>query len=363
VARKRLDVLRLGRVEYDDGLDLMGRFRDGVARGEVPDQLLLLEHPPVVTLGRNAGPDNLLLSAEALEKRGIGFHRTGRGGDVTFHGPGQIVGYPILDLNPDRRDVRRYVRDLEESIIRTLADFDVRAGRVPGLTGVWIGDFKIAAIGVRISRWITSHGFAFNVATDLTHYDVIVPCGIRDRGVTSLERLLGKPVDLEEVRSRLVRRFAEVFDREPVERTVASRSVQVFLWRRGPGGPEVLLLKRVPEDGGFWQPVTGIVEPDEAPAETARREVREETGVDGTPIDLEYVRDFRLARPYAGGAGGHPWINREHAYALEAGDARITLSPDEHEEHVWTSPAAAREMLRWSGNLRALDRLERRLAR
>ncbi len=359
-----LEVLRLGSVEYDDGLDLQERFKEGVKSGEIPDQLLLLEHPPVVTLGRNAGAGNLLLSPEGLAERGIEFHKTGRGGDVTFHGPGQIVGYPIVNLDPDRRDVRRYVRDLEESIIRTLADFDVSAGRVPGLTGVWIGDFKIAAIGVRISRWITSHGFAFNISTDLGFYDVIVPCGISDRGVTTLERLLGEPVDIEHVRDRLVARFAEVFDREPVERTVASRSIQVLVWRRGPEGPEVLLLKRTPDDGGFWQPVTGIVEEGEEALEAAMREVGEETGLTGSPIDLAYVRDFRIGREYVGGAGSHPWINREHAFALEtAGDPAegapvIRLEPSEHEESVWVDPDRARELLRWSGNKRALRRLE-----
>ncbi len=358
---RTLEVLRLGAVEYDDGLDLQDRLRAGVRSGELPDQFVLLEHPPVVTLGRNAGDDNLVLTPEHLAARGIAFHRTGRGGDVTFHGPGQIVGYPILDLDPDRRDVRRYVRDLEEVIIRTLDDFGVGAGRLPGLTGVWIGDFKIAAIGVRISRWITSHGFAFNVGTDLDFFDVIVPCGIPDRGVTSLERVLGRPVERDEVRDRLVGRFCEIFEREPVERTLASHSVQVLLWRRREAGLEVLLLERTPEDGGFWQPVTGIVEAGEEPIDTAHRETLEETGVTGTPVDLGYVRDFRLSRKYVGGAGPHPWVNREHAFAMEAPDESITLSPDEHVAWKWVRPDEARARLRWNGNKRALARLEERL--
>ena len=141
---------------------------------------------------------------------------TGRGGDVTYHGPGQLVGYPILDLNPDRRDVHRYVRDLEETMIRAAREFGVDAGRVKGLTGIWVGGEKLAAIGVRISRWITSHGFAFNVTTNLSHFDLIVPCGIADRGVTSLQRLLGRDVEMAEVEAAMIRGFCDVFGAAPL---------------------------------------------------------------------------------------------------------------------------------------------------
>jgi len=182
--------------------------------GRIPDQLLLLEHDPVFTLGRNARPDNVLLPADALRERGFEVFESGRGGDVTYHGPGQVVGYPILDLSPDRCDVHRYVRDLEEVMIRACADYGIEAGRVAGLTGTWVGPDKIGAIGVRIARWVTSHGFAFNVSTDLSAFDLIVPCGIRGRGVTSLERLLGRPLLLDEVMDRLASRFAEVLERE-----------------------------------------------------------------------------------------------------------------------------------------------------
>ena len=153
----------------------------------------------------------MLFPAEALRERGFDVFETGRGGDVTYHGPGQVVGYPVIDLSPDRRDVHRYVRDLEEVMIRACADYGVEAGRVEGLTGTWVGRDKIGAIGVRIARWVTSHGFAFNVATDLSAFDLIVPCGIRGRGVTSLERLLGRPVPIDEVMDRLTRHFAAVF--------------------------------------------------------------------------------------------------------------------------------------------------------
>jgi lipoyl(octanoyl) transferase len=212
---RELEVRELGLVGYAEGVALQEELRRGVTEGTIPDQLLLLEHPPVVTLGRNATGGNVLASPALLRARGIELHECGRGGDVTFHGPGQLVGYPILDLNPDRRDVRRYVRDLEEVLIRTLGDFGVGAGRIPGLTGVWIGDLKIAAIGVRIARWVTTHGFAFNVANDLDGFRVIVPCGISDRGVTSLSRVLDREVTLDEVKPPLVRRFGEVFGRAP----------------------------------------------------------------------------------------------------------------------------------------------------
>ena len=196
---------------YARGLELQERLVADRQAGRIPDQLLLLEHDPVFTLGRNARTANVLLPAEALRERGFEVFETGRGGDVTYHGPGQVVGYPILDLAPDRRDVHRYVRDLEEVMMRTCADYGLEASRLEGLTGTWLGDEKIGAIGVRIARWVTSHGFAFNVGTDLAAFDLIVPCGIRERGVTSLERRLGHPVALDEVMDRLAAHFAAVF--------------------------------------------------------------------------------------------------------------------------------------------------------
>jgi lipoyl(octanoyl) transferase len=182
--------------------------------GRVPNLLLLLEHPPVITLGvRRGSRDHVTATGDQLASRGVEVHETGRGGDVTYHGPGQVVGYPILDLRPDRCDVHRYVRDLEEVMIRVCADYGVTAGRVAGLSGAWVGSEKIGAVGVRISRWITSHGFAFNVNTRLEDFQLIVPCGISDRGVTSLEKFTGRALSLESVEDRVIHRFAEVFGR------------------------------------------------------------------------------------------------------------------------------------------------------
>jgi lipoyl(octanoyl) transferase len=218
-----LEVRRLGPLSYAAGLELQARLVRERRAGAIPDQLLLVEHPPVITLGVKTRSDrtHVLASDEALAAHGVELFESGRGGDVTFHGPGQLVGYPIVDLKPDRCDVHRYVRDLEEVLIRTAAAFGIEAARVPGLTGVWVGDDKLAAIGVRISRWVTSHGFAFNVSTDLSHFDLIVPCGIRGRGVTSLQRLLGQSVGMSKVADAAVEAFAEVFARVP---TAASPS-------------------------------------------------------------------------------------------------------------------------------------------
>lgn len=217
-----LEVRRLGRISYREGLSHQEALVADRRAGRVGDVLLLVEHPHVITLGvkRERGASHVLATPEALAARGIEVFETGRGGDVTYHGPGQVVGYPIVDLNPDRRDVHRYVRDLEEVMIRTGADFGVVAGRIGGLTGVWVETEKLGAIGVRISRWITSHGFAFNVMTDLTYFDLIVPCGIHDRGVTSLARLLGRPIAIAAVENALARHFCDVFDRQLVEGSI-----------------------------------------------------------------------------------------------------------------------------------------------
>jgi len=204
-----------GRLDYTRALELQQHLVAQRKAGSIPDQLMLVEHPHTITLGRNGTRHNLRVSGELLRAKNVEFHRSDRGGDITYHGPGQIVGYPILDLTEHRRDIGWYVAQLEEVMIRTTADFGLSAKRVEGQHGAWLdtarGEEKLGALGVHLSRWVTSHGFAYNVSTDLSGFDLIVPCGISGKGVTSLERALGRRAMLEEVRDRLVAHFAEVF--------------------------------------------------------------------------------------------------------------------------------------------------------
>jgi lipoyl(octanoyl) transferase len=202
----------LGRTDYATALELQRQLVAERYEGIIPDQLLLLEHPHVITLGRNGHAGNLLASAEVLSRAGVAFHPTDRGGDITYHGPGQLVGYPIVDLREWKRDVGAYVRGVEQAIIDTLADYGISAGRIPKLTGVWVDDRKIAAIGVHISRWVTSHGFALNVSTDLSYFQYIVPCGLT-KPVTSMAAL-GVVAGLHEVGQTLAAHFGRVFDCE-----------------------------------------------------------------------------------------------------------------------------------------------------
>lgn len=211
---RALQVRRLGVVPYAAALELQRRLVDDRKADRIPDTLLLLQHPHVVTIGvKKDGRSHILASPERLSSLGVEVFEAGRGGDVTYHGPGQLVGYPIIDLNPDRRDVHRYVRDLEEVMIRVCADYGLDAGRIKGLSGTWIGDEKIGAIGVRISRWIASHGFAFNVTTEVDFFNLIVPCGIADKGVTSLAARIGSSPAMADVEDRFIARFCEVFER------------------------------------------------------------------------------------------------------------------------------------------------------
>ena len=211
---RSLEICDLGRLDWVRSAKWQERLVAERKAGTIPDQLLFVEHPHVVTIGRNGRRENLLASEEVLARAGIALHETNRGGDVTYHGPGQVVGYPILDLNEWKRDVHLYVRAVEQAIIDTLEEFGIRGERVPGLTGVWVGAAKIAAIGVHLSRWVTSHGFALNVDTGLSYFQYIVPCGLA-KPVTSM-RALGVAAERGDVIGRLSRHFANTFNRESV---------------------------------------------------------------------------------------------------------------------------------------------------
>ena len=208
--RRTLHVERLGRVDYGAALEIQKQTERAVLTGEQPDTLLLLEHPHTLTLGRRSPADGVLASTEVLAARTVQVFETNRGGKTTYHGPGQLVGYPIINLRPDREDVHRYVRDLEEVLIRTMSDFGIAAFRIKGLTGVHTGSGKVAAIGVHIARWVTTHGFALNVNPDLSYFNLIVPC--EGEPVISMKELLGRDVPLADVEDRVIEHFAGVFD-------------------------------------------------------------------------------------------------------------------------------------------------------
>lgn len=365
---RELAVLRLGRVEYEDGLKLMKLFGRARAEGLVPDTLLLLEHPPVLTLGRAAKPENVTTPKAMLDRLGIGVFETDRGGDVTYHGPGQIVGYPIFNLAPDRQDVRRYVRSVEEALIRAVAKFGITAGRISKWPGIWIGEEgapdarKIGQIGVHLSRWLTSHGFALNVRPDLAHFRLIVPCGIREAGVTSMEKELDRCPELSEVEAALEGTFADVFEatvvpsQVPRMRTVSVVALRDSLPGSG-GGPEVLLLKRTEARGGFWQPVTGRIEGIESAAEGAARELAEETGAELPVESLDYRHSFALGEEVP------PRIVEEHAFMARWPAGReVRIDPTEHSEHAWLPLAKAVEQVPFPGLKEALNRAVRRAA-
>ncbi len=355
---RKLAVHRLGRVEYEDGLRLMALAGAAVRAGDPPgtDHLFLLEHPPTVTMGRAADRRHLLASPQYLEQQGFGVHETDRGGDVTYHGPGQLVAYPVVDLS-DRPDVHRYVAALEEAMIRTCADHGVEAGRHRQHRGAWVGRKKIGAVGVHLSRWITSHGLAFNVSPDLLHFQMIVPCGIADPslGVTTLAlelqaRKRGAP-GLAEVEPVLARHLAEELEREPEERPVDLRTVTVVPVR---GDGRVLLLRRTAARGGFWQPVTGRIEPGEVHLEAASRELREETGAEVPVALLRYRHGFAREPEHSGQpAGSFPVLAEETAFAARVADDFEPRLGDEHDAHRWCVLSEAMELLPFAGLRRA----------
>jgi lipoyl(octanoyl) transferase len=355
---RRCEIHRLHTVTYENGMRLQEKLVEMRQREEIDDQLLLLEHPPVITLGRGGDQTNLLATPPELASYGVRFYETTRGGDITYHGPGQIVGYPILHLGENNRDVRKYVSAIEEVLIRTVAEYGIAAARVEGRRGIWVGNDKIAAIGVRIARWVTSHGWALNVNTNLDHFRLITPCGLHGTGVTSIERETGRPVPLEEVREVLAANFAEVFDRELVPRAETIRLVKVLVH----DGQRVLLLHRKPDRGNFWQPITGTIEEGESTLDAACRELREETGHDALPRSLDLTQSFMIESHYLESRHAAPVIASEPAFEVQV-DSRIPirLDPLEHDTWGWFTFAEAHERIRWSDDREAIERLAARL--
>ncbi len=352
---RRCDLRNLHLVTYENGLALQAKLME-MRQGELlDDQLLLLEHPPVITLGRGGDAANLLATPEALAADRVRFFETTRGGDITYHGPGQLVGYPIIHLGEGRRDVRKYVTNVEEVLIRTVAAFGISASRMEGKRGIWVGNDKIAAIGVRIARWVTSHGFALNVNTNLDHFRLITPCGLHGTGVTSMARLRGRQIDMDEVRAVAAEKFAEVFERElvPVEETL--RLVKVLVH----DGDRVLLLHRRPERGGFWQPITGSIEDGELPHATARREIAEETGHRREPEAMKLTQSFLIESDYLAGRYQPPIVASEVCFAAQLDSTLpIRIDPEEHDEWGWFRFDEAYEKIRWTDDREALEQLE-----
>ena len=352
-------VHQLHLVTYENGMKLQEKLVEMRQREEIDDQLLLLEHPPVITLGRGGDGRNLLASQTVLESQRVRFYETTRGGDITYHGPGQIVGYPIVHLGEGNRDIRKYVTRLEEVLIRTVAEYGIAATRIEGKRGIWVGSRKIAAIGVRIARWVTSHGWALNVSTNLDHFRLITPCGIQGMGVTSIEQETGRNVPIAEVRAVLSRKFAEIFDRELIPRAESIRLVKILAHDRD----RVLLLHRRPERGNYWQPVTGSIEDGESPIETARRELTEETGQRAEPRALDLVQSFMIESQFLQARHPVPVIASEIAYAATL-DAAVPIRLDtvEHDACGWFTFAEAYERIRWTDDREALERLEAHVA-
>jgi lipoyl(octanoyl) transferase len=323
---------------------------------EIQDQLLLLEHPPVITIGRGGDRANLLATPEALSAAGVRFFETTRGGDITYHGPGQIVGYPIVHLGEGNRDIRKYVTKLEEVLIRTVADYGIRAVRIDGKRGIWVGRNKIAAIGVRIARWVTSHGWALNVATNLDHFRLITPCGLQGMGVTSIERETGRAIDPVEVRERLVHHFGEVFERAMTPRPATINLVKVVVHD---DGGRVLLLHRKPERGNFWQPITGSIEAGELPHDAATREVFEETGHRAGVERIPLAQSFMIDSQFLAARYGAPVIADELAYIARLDPTLpIALDTTEHDGFGWFKFEQAYDTIQWTDDREALEHVE-----
>lgn len=365
---------RLTTVIYTAGLRMQKALAEYVKDTANPDQLVMLSHNPVFTLGRNATMADIHVSPEFCEQQGVDIQQTDRGGEVTYHGPGQIVVYPICNLAGGRQDVGRLVRGLEEAMIRTAADFGVVANRLKGAPGIWVdtakfrtggGLEKLGAVGLHLRRWITTHGIAFNVEPNLAHFGWITPCGFTDKGVCSLRSLMGDAApDLETAADLLQQHLCECLGLDIQPSREPSQSVNALTWRRGLDGPEVLMMLRVPAHGLWWQSVTGMMEPGESYEETAHRELMEETGLSGklTPLPLQH--SFWVDSSIIHFPDPEPRFNTETCFHMEVPrDSPVQLAPDEHSEFKWCGFKKAHDLMRWEGSKAALRLLQQELKR
>ena len=358
----------LGRVFYAAGERMQRAMAEYVADGSRPDQVLILEHNPVFTLGRHATPADIHVNEAFLARQGVEVYQTDRGGQVTYHGPGQVVVYPICNLKGPRQDLGRFVRGLEEAMIRTALDFGVVADRLKGFPGVWVetprGPEKLGALGIHLKRWIPTHGIAFNVRPNLGHFRWITPCGITDKGVCSLQSLRGEDAPTwEQAAGRLRTHLAEVLGLEDQAARPCSKSISALTWRRSARGPEVLVMLRRPDQGLWWSSVTGMVEDEETPEAAAHRELLEETGLSGQLSPLQLTHAFWVDPSLIGLPAGEPRFNQEACFQMEVpGGANVKLAPEEHTEYRWCTVEEARGLLRWEGAQASLRLLETQLA-
>jgi lipoyl(octanoyl) transferase len=359
----------LERVLYGAGLRMQKAMAEFVKDATAPDQILILEHNPVFTLGRNASRQDIHVEDAFLKARGVEVHQTDRGGQVTYHGPGQVVVYPVCALRGPRQDLGRFVRGLEEAMIRAAADFGVIALRLKGFPGVWVetprGFEKLGALGVHLQRWVSTHGIAFNVDPDLNHFRWITPCGIVDKGVCSLKSLLGDGAPTwQQTAERLQAHFANVLALETQPVLPPTRSISALTWRQSENGIEILMMLRRPEQGLWWSSVTGMLEPGESMEAGAVREVQEETGLEGTLQPLDFSHTFWVDPTLIGLPPGEPRFNTETCFHLKvASSASVYLCLEEHSEYRWCSIPEARSLMRWEGSQAALDLLERQILR